>query len=318
MRWGRYELMTVSRKPVEMGLGPLASSVVAENDSGRKVARAAQVGKRTKVKVSNGRVFPFAVSAVVILGVVSVFFSRREFTGNVERPPRANADHWHMAFGIYDCDKFLANIPQPALDPDGIHTHGDGVIHAHPFNSSVAGRRATIQKYFDVVEIDYSDNELTVPGLGADGGEFRRKNGDKCPDGRAGEWHMNLWDGATDTEPREFTQGFGIQRFTQDGMFVTLAFVPEGVEVPQPPSAANLAALGAVDGAPVPVTEETGTTTLAPGDSTGPTSSVAGATGAPTTAATATTVAGTTAAPTSAAPTTAAPTTAASAPTTTP
>jgi hypothetical protein len=254
---------------------------VAENDSGRKVARAAQVGKRTKVKVSNGRVFPFAVSAVVILGVLAVFFSRKEFTGNVERPPKVG-DHWHMAFGVYDCDKFLPNIPQPAVDPDGIHTHGDGVVHAHPFNSSVAGRRAQIQKYFDAVGVEYKNDEMKIGGIGEGGKEFVRKNGDKCPNGQAGKWNMSLWDGAADTDPSKFTQGFGIQRFTKDGMFVTLAFVPDGVEVPKPESAANLAALGAIDGGASPVT-------LAPGETT----TVAGATSsaAPTTVAGSTTAA---------------------------
>jgi hypothetical protein len=269
-----------------LGSGPLAFYVVAENDSGRKVARAAQVGKRTKVKVSNGRVFPFAVSAVVILGVLAVFFSRKEFTSNVARPPKANIDHWHMAFGIYDCDKFLPNLPNPQVDVEGIHTHGDGVIHVHPFVSSASGRNAQIQRYFDNVGVKYSNDKVTIASLGTDGKPFERKNGDKCPNGQVGKWKMDLWKGATDTSPKTFTQGFGIQRFTQDGMFVTMAFVPEGVEVPKPESAANLAALGAVDGGATPVT-------LAPGETLPP----AGAT----TSAAPTTVAGATS---SAAPTT--------------
>jgi hypothetical protein len=259
------------------------------NESGKKVARVSALGKRTKIKASKGRVFPFAVSAVVILGLLSVFFSRREFTGNIERPPKANADHWHMAFGIYDCDKFLPNLPEPTIDPDGIHTHGDGVIHVHPFNSSASGRRATLQKYFDVVQIDVDGDTITVPGLGENGGEFKRTNGDTCPNGQEGEWRMDLWEGPDDTDPIDVTQGFGIQRFTEDGMFVTLGFIPKGTDMPQPESATNLAELGAADGAPTPVTAAPGaeddTASTAPLSSSGTTVAATPTTAAPATTA---------------------------------
>jgi hypothetical protein len=274
------------------------------NESGKKVARVSALGKRTKIKASKGRVFPFAVSAVVILGLLSVFFSRREFTGNIERPPKANADHWHMAFGIYDCDKFLPNLPEPTIDPDGIHTHGDGVIHVHPFNSSASGRRATLQKYFDVVQIDVDGDTITVPGLGENGGEFKRTNGDTCPNGQEGEWRMDLWEGPDDTDPIDVTQGFGIQRFTEDGMFVTLGFIPKGTDMPQPESAPNLAELGRADGGATPVTAAPGSDSApAPAPSSGSPTSDPAATDAP--ASTVATTAGS--ATTAAAPATTAP-----------
>ena len=40
-------------------------------------------------------------------------------------------DHNHQSYGIYICDGFAPNLADPA-DPNGTHTHSDGVIHIHP------------------------------------------------------------------------------------------------------------------------------------------------------------------------------------------
>jgi len=60
--------------------------------------------------------------------------------------PLQNLDHWHSVYGVWDC---TANdgagdwVPKfgSTLDDWGIHSHGDGIIHIHPFFEESAGRR---------------------------------------------------------------------------------------------------------------------------------------------------------------------------------
>ena len=59
-------------------------------------------------------------------------------------PPVANQDHWHAAYGVYLCDDFAPPITDER-DPKGIHTHGDGIIHIHPFVRSSPGKNATLE-----------------------------------------------------------------------------------------------------------------------------------------------------------------------------
>lgn len=70
-------------------------------------------------------------------------------------PPRANVDHWHTALGINVCGRWLADPPEfhvRGANPDlraGIHSHGDGLIHIHPFSTDEAGERATLRRFLE-------------------------------------------------------------------------------------------------------------------------------------------------------------------------
>ena len=78
--------------------------------------------------------FPMAVALVVILGSLLVGWARtdREATS----APRVG-DHWHSAYDIYVCDSYRSKVVLET-DPNGIHSHGDGLLHIHPFNKLVA------------------------------------------------------------------------------------------------------------------------------------------------------------------------------------
>ena len=60
-------------------------------------------------------------------------------------------DHWHSYLGVNICGEWLPNVPEfeaPVGSPvgsrnAGIHSHGDGLIHTHPFVSSEEGKNAT-------------------------------------------------------------------------------------------------------------------------------------------------------------------------------
>ena len=102
--------------------------------SSKKVARAART--TGKPGASRNWIWPAALVVVVGLGVGLIFASRG---GEASASPKLG-EHWHAAYGVYTCDEF-----QPAMvdgedgDLNGIHTHGDGLIHMHPFSTLVTG-----------------------------------------------------------------------------------------------------------------------------------------------------------------------------------
>jgi hypothetical protein len=178
--------------------------------------------------------------------------------------PVAYEDHWHTAFGVYVCDAFLPDIRE-FESPEGIHTHGDGVVHIHPFTEAGAGANATLGLYLAGADVAVGEGELSV------GGETYR-DGDDC-DGEPGRVQVVRWaDVRSGADPEDVTSRASDQRFDADGEGYTLAFVPEGVEVPPPPSVDLLDQLSLPDEPEVPPDEAAGNempgdgTAGAPGD----------------------------------------------------
>jgi peptidylprolyl isomerase len=149
-------------------------------------------------------------------------------------------DHWHAAYGVFVCDAFLPPEPE-GEDTIGLHTHGDGVVHIHPFVEQASGPDATFGVFLRSTEIEVGDGELTA------GGETWA-DGDDCG-GEPGTVQVATWDDATaGGEPDDVRAGTDGLRFREDGEAYTIAFVPEGAEIPVPPTAGQLAELGASDG----------------------------------------------------------------------
>jgi hypothetical protein len=158
-----------------------------------------------------------------------------------EAPPVVGEDHWHAAFGMFVCDQFL---PDPVLTESavGIHTHGDGVIHIHPFEPEGAGANATLGVFLrDRPDIDLEDGGLEVDGV-------TWRDGEECH-GEPARVVVARWDdAAAGGDPEIVTEDLTGLRFRADGEAYTVAFVPEGADIPLPPSAAHLAELGQADG----------------------------------------------------------------------
>jgi hypothetical protein len=203
--------------------------------SNKKVARAAGTsGGRT----SRGRtpwMYYLAIGAVVLLGVAGVYTSRNHRLTTVAAtgrtaPPRVGQDHWHVAYAVYICGKL-----QPAItdqtDPTGIHTHGDGVIHVHPYVDSVAGKNATLGKFASAVHMTLNAGELKLPG----GKDYR--DGDSC-EGKPGRVQVQIFSSPTDTvgtlatvDPRDIP--------LQNNQLLTIAFMPKGATIPPPGTGAT-------------------------------------------------------------------------------
>jgi hypothetical protein len=165
-------------------------------------------------------------------------------------PPKLG-DHWHTAYGIYVCDKFMPSLVKesdmriPAAS--GIHSHGDGLIHVEPRSSAVTGQNATLGAFFDALDVEMTDDTLTVPSatepaLVAALPESKNTltNGARCGD-KDGRWVASYWSSPTGEDPTsQFTSDYEDVRIRDDRSVLTLAFVPDGTEVPKPESVSAL------------------------------------------------------------------------------
>src|SRR5688572_1219560 len=230
--------------------------------SSKKVARAASTGGGRTARGSRPVGWYAAIAVVTILGIAGIVFSRAEYrqelaAGADGSAPVANQDHWHAAYGIYACDQFLPPITDER-DPKGIHSHGDGIIHIHPFVRSAAGRNATLEVFADAVGMELEDDRLEVPG-----GETYETGEDEC-DGKDAVVQVKVNDKLVTEELANIK--------LNDGDLITIAFAPKGAELPAPPSASDLSRLDprtdevVPEGQTTPPAATDGNTTTVPGD----------------------------------------------------
>lgn len=151
-------------------------------------------------------------------------------------------DHWHVAFGVYGCDRYQQDIVSEN-DPAGIHTHGDGVIHIHPFPSSATGRpeitgnKVVLGVFLDVVGLRVTSTQVAMP-KGARwnaGGPCPTKSGSTAP----GTVRVYSYRDAADTKPIEL-KGDPAKIRLRNRQILSIAFVPDGVVPPVPPSVREL------------------------------------------------------------------------------
>ena len=209
--------------------------------SAKKVARAARAGGNRRPGQRRQLGFPALIVLVVLAGVSLVIFARENREANAAPLSQANGedfDHWHAALGISDCGSFVFDggeggpfFTDALQDPQGIHTHGDGVIHIHPFLDSAGGRNARMSIFFDDINLQISDDSVTFPdGTVWDEAEKQCGEGDAATAGQIVIARWNDAQAAADGErPTEIvTEDFGDVRFRNDREYFTLAFVPEG------------------------------------------------------------------------------------------
>jgi hypothetical protein len=152
------------------------------------------------------------------------------------RPSATLQDHWHVAYDIYLCDYFAAPLSDVRDDVNGIHTHGDGIVHIHPFTAAASGANATLGLFMDQVGVVISDEAINLPNDGALAGP----EGRRCDN--AGS-HMVVYRWYVDEPnrpPDVITSGIRDIPFDHDRMAYTIAFVAPGVIPPKPSSIASL------------------------------------------------------------------------------
>ena len=139
--------------------------------SSKKIERAARAASASQGQRERRELlFPIVLVAVLVLGTGMVALAR--YTRPPVLPPSIG-DHWHSAYAIYDCvsEGFLP-VFQSEADPDGIHSHSDGVVHIHPWNSSATGEDARFDIFFDAMGATVTKDSISGPGIGVlDAGE---------------------------------------------------------------------------------------------------------------------------------------------------
>ena len=144
-------------------------------------------------------------------------------------------DHWHAAYTIYACGEQMPRF-QSQVDPDGIHSHGDSLIHIHPYNSSATGTDARLGVFLDAMNAS-----INVEGIFAENGEFSPILASDGCDGepgviKAARWHLTL---NADPELIEvYEDDFDDIRLLEDGEGFSFALVAVGDDPPPPAQAA--------------------------------------------------------------------------------
>lgn len=200
--------------------------------SAKKVSRAARTGGGRTKRGSSSYLFPSAMALVAILGTLLIVQSRGSLKADTTppRPPEDGRpyDHWHSAIGFDICGTFAPPI-QSNEDPLGIHTHGDGVIHTHPFLNRSAGKNAKLGIYLDTVGARVTRTEIRLPG------QDTKKAGQEC-DGRAAQVQVKVWQSRAADDQGTIYRGDPDDLRLGNNQLITVAFLPEGADIPKPPS----------------------------------------------------------------------------------
>ena len=202
--------------------------------SAKKVARAALSGGGRRAGQQRNWVFPGAIAMIAVLGVLLIVFARSEDSADADVSPRIG-EHWHAAYGVNICGEWQQPLVDTQGDRLGIHTHEDGIVHIHPLSSGGSGENARLGKFYDEVNLDVSDDEITIPG-----GQTYKAGDQSCGDDTDATVRLLRWDGPEDEEPDVVTEDITDARFTQDRQVFALVFGPDDLEVSQPPSVPNL------------------------------------------------------------------------------
>ena len=213
--------------------------------SSKKVQRAAKAASTSRgVGESKERGFPLLVGLIILLGI-GLVVAARSSRDPVSAP--LLTDHWHSAYEFVDCGTVRPAI-QNQTDPDGIHTHGDGLVHIHPFNSQATGTDARFGVLFDAADLSVS-NQMITANNGLDAGFAPIDASEGC-DGEPSEIVLARWivDGEDGLELETvYRDDFADVRFLGDREAFVFAKVPVGEDPPEP-SAAVLAQLDASTG----------------------------------------------------------------------
>lgn len=213
--------------------------------SSKKVQRAARAAANSRgAGETRERGFPLLVLAIVVLGVGLVLAAR---SSRDEAVAPLRTDHWHSAYEVYDCGTLRPSL-QTQTDPDGIHTHADGLIHIHPFNSSATGEDARFDVFLDASGLVIEDDLIEARGA-FDAGYEPIDLSTGC-DGEDSEIVITRWNviGADQVEMETTYRGdYADIPFLHENEAFTIAKVPVGEDAPEP-SASVLAQLAVTTG----------------------------------------------------------------------
>ena len=173
------------------------------------------------------------MAAIVLIGVVLVAFSRNERlhpTNAANGVEPTTTDHWQEAVAFDLCGTVEATLPaSPDQAKLGIYTAGDGNIHVQPLNADTTGHKATLGKFVQLYPgMELGSDVVRYPG------KKTYHNGDKCGS-KPGTVQVKVWDTPTSVTGHILSGNPG-DLLLENGQLITVAFVPNGANIPKPPA----------------------------------------------------------------------------------
>ena len=238
--------------------------------SSKKVARAARAGGRVSSGQPRSLLFPGVLTLIVVLGVSLVVYARNDRQNEDRGGVPQLEDHIHQAVAVNICGEELEVVPEWEPSPIGIHTHGDGVMHIHPFSDLGVGANATLGRFIksarDEGDLDFSLSDSKLEYLG----ETYEEGKTECEGVEDPQLRVAFWKDVQDEAslPEVTTGDFEELRLSENGGGYTIFYGDPDADIPKPSNAAQLDELGAADGGGTTTTVPAETTTTAPGETT--------------------------------------------------
>ena len=207
--------------------------------------------RRNRRKRSSGW-FYSVMTVLVIGGIAMVYFlgftAKTNAAGEAPRPIDPSTgqfvDHWHEAIAVNYCGTWEGPPPTfetVANNPNvraGIHTHGDGFIHIHPYTLSESGSHATFGRFLSYGGWSATADSFSLwPNLLSPvPGPIKATNGDKCPLDSAYPNKAGVVKWSVDCKEEH---GNPSDLKLADLKVLALAFVPKSEAIGVPPNASS-------------------------------------------------------------------------------
>jgi hypothetical protein len=221
----------------------------------RSVARAASSGGGKAYGSRSPIAWYLVLTVIVVVGASLVVYSRYEHIHLKAKTTATKAigptvsDHWQMAYAIDICGKVQPALPANTnLGSVGIRTFGTGLIDIDPRFSSTAadqakyeGAKATLGLFASSYPFTLTADSIKLPGAKS----TLWTSGVDCPGKNSPVGHLEakVWSSPTATGKLLSTSIPDLH--LTNGAMVTIAFVPSGSVIPEPPSKpALITALG--------------------------------------------------------------------------
>ncbi len=210
-------------------------------------------------------IWSVATAIIVVVGVALVVASVMDRKSTADAAPKIG-DHWHAYLGVNVCGTWLPDAPQfedragEAGVRAGLHSHGDGLMHFHPFATDESGDKATVGRYMSYGGWDLSSDSFKL----WDGQEH--KTGQTCGNGADAKPAEVQWTVGRFGKPWTGTpmSGNPADYKPKNGDIVAIYLLPKGAKLEEPPQAEQaLTNISDLNGAPVqgtPSTVPTGST----------------------------------------------------------
>jgi len=235
---------------------------MASKESAKRVARAQASGRGRRVRREVPIGYYSALALIVVLGVVTVGYSKYE----LDHPSLASSSAhqptigttWHVAIGFDACGHYEPVLAKTSRKATGVVSLGNGVLTVAPKTKAETGAGANLSLLPRAVPgLELLRDGFRLPGKAA----VVASAG--CH-GKPATFGIFVWPSLLAAKPTLSKVPSSV-RFANDEV-ITVAVLPKGTTPPQPPTAANLASVGAAStGAPSTSTSSKGSSSSSKG-----------------------------------------------------